>query len=133
VVIQCAAVADFRPSVESKQKIKKTAARVSLELEPTPDILEELGRKRGDRLLVGFAAETENLREYARRKLEAKNCDMVVANLVGQPESGFEADSNEVVLVLRSGEFVPLPLASKREIADGILTEIAKLRQWVRE
>jgi phosphopantothenoylcysteine synthetase/decarboxylase len=56
-----------------------------------------------------------------------------VANLVGQPESGFEADSNEVVLVLRSGEFVPLPLASKREIADGILTEIAKLRQWVRE
>jgi phosphopantothenoylcysteine decarboxylase / phosphopantothenate---cysteine ligase len=133
VVIQCAAVADFRPSVESKQKIKKTAARVSLELEPTPDILEELGRKRGDRLLVGFAAETENLREYARRKLEAKNCDMVVANLVGQPESGFEADSNEVVLVLRSGEFVPLPLASKREIADGILTAIAKLRQWVRE
>jgi phosphopantothenoylcysteine decarboxylase/phosphopantothenate--cysteine ligase len=133
VVIQCAAVADFRPSVQSKHKIRKTAARVSMDLEPTPDILAELGQKRGSRLLIGFAAETENLRESARRKLEAKNCDMVVANLVGQPESGFEADSNEVVLVLRTGEFFPLALASKREIADGILTEMLKLRQWVRQ
>ncbi len=132
VVIQCAAVADFRPSVESKHKIKKTAARLSLELEPTPDILAELGQKRGNRLLIGFAAETENLRESARRKLDAKNCDMVVANLVGQPDSGFEADANEVVLVLRSGEFIPLPRASKREIANGILTEIVKLHRWVR-
>jgi phosphopantothenoylcysteine decarboxylase / phosphopantothenate---cysteine ligase len=132
VVVQCAAVADFRPSVESKHKIKKTAARVSLELEPTPDILAELGQKRGNRLLIGFAAETENLCESARRKLEAKDCDMVVANLVGQPGSGFEADANEVVLVLRSGEFVPLARASKREIADGILSEIVKLRRWVR-
>ena len=70
------------------QKIKKTAARLSLELDPTPDILAELGRKKGDRLLVGFAAETENLEEEARRKLEAKNCDMVVANLVGRPKAG---------------------------------------------
>ncbi len=84
VVIKCAAVADFRPSTESKQKIKKTSARVSLELDPTPDILAELGRRRGDRLLIGFAAETENLEKEARRKLETKNCDMVVANLVGQ-------------------------------------------------
>jgi phosphopantothenoylcysteine decarboxylase/phosphopantothenate--cysteine ligase len=131
VVIKCAAVADFRPSAESKQKIKKTSTRISLELDPTPDILAELGRKRGDRLLIGFAAETENLEREARRKLETKNCDMVVANLVGQAETGFESDLNEVALVLRTGEFLPLPRASKREIADQILGQILKLRQPV--
>jgi phosphopantothenoylcysteine decarboxylase / phosphopantothenate---cysteine ligase len=129
VVIKCAAVADFRPSVESKQKIKKTSARVSLELEPTPDILAELGRKRGDRLLIGFAAETQNLQEEARWKLETKNCDMVVANLVGKSDTGFESDANEVLLALRTGEFIPLARASKREIADQILGQILKLRR----
>jgi phosphopantothenoylcysteine decarboxylase/phosphopantothenate--cysteine ligase len=129
VVIKCAAVADFRPSVEAKQKIKKTSARVSLELDPTPDILAELGRKRGDRLLIGFAAETENLEREARRKLESKNCDMIVANLVGRAETGFESDVNEVALVLRTGEFIELPRASKREIADQILGQILKLRR----
>src|SRR5580658_9642518 len=131
VVIKCAAVADFRPSAESKKKIKKTSARLSLELDPTPDILAELGRRRGDRLLIGFAAETENLEQEARRKLETKNCDMVVANLVGQAETGFESDVNEVALVLRTGEFIPLPRASKREIADQILSQILKLRRAV--
>jgi phosphopantothenoylcysteine decarboxylase / phosphopantothenate---cysteine ligase len=131
VVIMCAAVADFRPSAESKQKIKKTSARISLELDPTPDILAELGRKRGDRLLIGFAAETENLEREARRKLESKNCDMVVANLVGQAETGFESDMNEVALALRTGEFIPLPRASKREIGDQILSRILKLRRAV--
>src|SRR6202050_1949992 len=124
VVIKCAAVADFRPSAESKQKIKKTSARISLELDPTPDILAELGRKRGDRLLIGFAAETQNLEEEARRKLETKNCDMVVANLVGKSDTGFESDTNEAVLALRTGEFIPLARASKREIADQILSQI---------
>jgi phosphopantothenoylcysteine decarboxylase/phosphopantothenate--cysteine ligase len=131
VVIKCAAVADFCPSTESKQKIKKTSARISLELDPTPDILAELGRERGDRLLIGFAAETENLEREARRKLETKNCDMVVANLVGQSETGFESDLNEVALALRTGEFIPLPRASKREIADQILSQILKLRRAV--
>jgi phosphopantothenoylcysteine decarboxylase/phosphopantothenate--cysteine ligase len=135
VVIKCAAVADFRPSSESKQKIKKTSARISLELDPTPDILAELGaalgKRRGDRLLIGFAAETENLEREARRKLETKNCDMVVANLVGQSETGFESDVNEVALALRTGEFIPLPRASKREIADQILSQILKLRRAV--
>jgi phosphopantothenoylcysteine decarboxylase / phosphopantothenate---cysteine ligase len=129
VVIKCAAVADFRPSVESKQKIKKTYARISFELEPTPDILAELGRKRGDRLLIGFAAETENLEAEARRKLETKNCDMVVANLVGNSDTGFESDSNEVVLALRTGEFIPLARASKREIAEQILSRILKIKK----
>jgi phosphopantothenoylcysteine decarboxylase/phosphopantothenate--cysteine ligase len=129
VIVKCAAVADFKPSTEAKQKIKKTAARISLELDPTPDILAELGRKRGERLLIGFAAETQNLEQEARRKLETKNCDMVVANLVGQPGTGFEADSNEVALALRSGEFIPLGRASKVEIAGLILDQILKLRR----
>jgi len=127
VIVKCAAVADYRPVRQSPQKIKKTDAPVLLELERTPDILAELGQKRGNRLLIGFAAETENLRDYATQKLKSKNCDMVVANLVGQPDSGFESDSNEVLLALKSGEFIPIAKASKSEIADKILNEVVKL------
>jgi phosphopantothenoylcysteine decarboxylase/phosphopantothenate--cysteine ligase len=130
-IIKCAAVADFRIADVPKQKIKKTAARISLELDPTPDILAELGRKKGDRLLIGFAAETENLRQEARRKLEVKNCDMVVGNLVGEAaDTGFESDSNEVLLALRSGEFIEVPRASKRDVAQKILDQILHLRRW---
>jgi len=128
IVIKSAAVADFHLSRVHEQKIKKTAARVSLELDPTPDILAELGRNKGDRLLIGFAAETQNLQQEARRKLESKNCDMVVGNLVGGAETGFESDQNEVVLVMRTGEVLPLPRASKREVADRIFDEAVKLR-----
>ena len=128
IVIKSAAVADFHLSKVPDQKVKKTAARISIELDPTPDILAELGRKKGDRILVGFAAETQNVQQEARRKLEAKNCDMVVGNLVGGSETGFESDYNEVVLALRTGETVPLPRASKREVADRIFDEILKLR-----
>ncbi|HEY1338492.1 MAG TPA: bifunctional phosphopantothenoylcysteine decarboxylase/phosphopantothenate--cysteine ligase CoaBC [Bryobacteraceae bacterium] len=128
IVIKAAAVADFHLSKVPDQKVKKTAARVSMELDPTPDILAELGRKKGDRLLIGFAAETQNLEQEARRKLESKNCDMIVGNLVGGTDSGFESDHNEVVLALRTGEMIRLPLASKREIADRIFDEALKLR-----
>jgi phosphopantothenoylcysteine decarboxylase/phosphopantothenate--cysteine ligase len=127
IVVKAAAVADFHLSRVPDQKVKKTAARLSLELDPTPDILSELGRKKGDRLLIGFAAETENLQREARRKLESKNCDMIVGNLVGG-ETGFESDENEVVLALRTGETVALPRASKRAIADRIFDEALKLR-----
>ena len=129
IVIKSAAVADFHLSKVPGQKVKKTAARVSLELDPTPDILAELGRKKGDRLLIGFAAETENLVQEARRKCESKNCDMVVGNFVGgASDSGFESDQNEVVLVRRSGDPIEIPRASKREIAGRIFDEILKLR-----
>jgi phosphopantothenoylcysteine decarboxylase/phosphopantothenate--cysteine ligase len=128
IIIKAAAVADFHLAKIPPQKIKKTAARLSLELDPTPDILAELGRKKGDRLLVGFAAETENLQGETRRKLEAKNCDMVVGNLVGGEETGFETDQNEVLLALRTGELIAVPRASKREVADRIFDEILKLR-----
>jgi phosphopantothenoylcysteine decarboxylase/phosphopantothenate--cysteine ligase len=122
-------VADFHLSKPPERKIKKTAARISLELDPTPDILAELGRKKGDRLLIGFAAETENLRQEARRKLESKNCDMVVGNLVGVAGAGFESDENEVILALRTGETIALERAPKREIADRIFDEARKLRR----
>ena len=129
MIVKAAAVADYHRANPPQQKEKKTAARLSLELDPTPDILAELGRKKGDRLLVGFAAETENLVEEARRKLESKNCDMVVANLVSARTGiGFESDENEVVLVLRTGESIPVRRAPKREIAHRIFDEMIKLR-----
>lgn len=133
IVIKAAAVADFHLSTVPQQKIKKTAARLSLELDPTPDILAELGRDKKNWLLIGFAAETENLEREARRKLETKNCDMIVANLVGGDETGFESDQNEIALALRTGEFLTLPRASKRELADEILTQALHLRQALAE
>jgi phosphopantothenoylcysteine decarboxylase/phosphopantothenate--cysteine ligase len=128
IVIKSAAVADFHLSSIPEQKVKKTAARMSLELDPTPDILAEVGRNKTHQLLIGFAAETQNLAQEARRKLESKNCDMVVGNLVGTSDIGFESDQNEVVLALRTGETVKVPRASKREIADRIFDEALKLR-----
>jgi phosphopantothenoylcysteine decarboxylase/phosphopantothenate--cysteine ligase len=128
MVIKAAAVADYHRANPPRQKVKKTAARLSLELDPTPDILAEVGRKKGDRLLVGFAAETENLIEEARRKMQSKNCDMVVANLVSQQGIGFESDENEVTLVLRTGETIPVQRAPKIAIAHRIFDEMMKLR-----
>ncbi len=120
IVVKAAAVADYHLSAVPDQKVKKTATRFSLELDPTPDILAEVGKKKTDQLLIGFAAETQNLIEEARRKLKTKNCDMVVANLVNREDIGFESDDNEVVLVTRTGDPVHLARAPKREIADQI-------------
>jgi phosphopantothenoylcysteine decarboxylase/phosphopantothenate--cysteine ligase len=128
IIVKAAAVADFYLPRVPAQKMKKSAARMSLELDPTPDILAELGRKKQDRLLIGFAAETENLAKEARRKLESKNCDMIVGNLVAREDVGFETEDNEVVLVLRTGETISLPKASKREVAGRIFDQVLKLR-----
>jgi len=128
IIIKSAAVADYYVANPSPQKVKKTAARVSIELEPTPDILAEVGRMKGDRLLVGFAAETENLIAEARRKLATKNCDLLVANLVSDAAIGFESDVNEVTLVSRTGETIPIERAPKRVVAGKIFDAIAKLR-----
>jgi phosphopantothenoylcysteine decarboxylase/phosphopantothenate--cysteine ligase len=127
MVIKCAAVADFHVASVPEHKIKKTMARLSMELEPTVDILAELGRNKGEWLLIGFAAETENLKQEAQRKLTEKNCDMIVGNLVGQSETGFESDNNEVLLVTKSGA-TEVPKATKREVAERILTEALTLR-----
>jgi phosphopantothenoylcysteine decarboxylase/phosphopantothenate--cysteine ligase len=128
IIIKAAAVADYHRSDAPQYKVKKTAARMSIELDPTVDILAELGRKKGDRLLIGFAAETENLIAEARRKLESKNCDMVVANLVSQEGIGFDSNENEVVLVTRTSDPLSVPRAPKRAIAARILDETMKLR-----
>jgi phosphopantothenoylcysteine decarboxylase/phosphopantothenate--cysteine ligase len=135
MIVKAAAVADYHRANPPAKKEKKTAARLSLELDPTPDILAELGGKKGDRLLVGFAAETDNLIAEARRKLETKNCDMIVANLVApqtqgaeEDGTGFDSDENEVVLVTHSGEPIPVRRAAKRLIARRIFDEMIKLR-----
>ena len=129
IVIKAAAVADYHIPNPSKQKMKKTAARLSLDLEPTPDILAEVGTKKGDRLLIGFAAETDNMIEEARRKMQQKNCDMVVGNVVSEDMgTGFESDENEVVLVTRTGETIPVERASKRAVAGRIFDEALRLR-----
>jgi phosphopantothenoylcysteine decarboxylase/phosphopantothenate--cysteine ligase len=127
IVIKSAAVADYYRPNPPEQKVKKTPARLSVELEPTPDILAEVGRNKGDRLLIGFAAETQNLIAEARRKCETKNCDMVVANLVADQSIGFESDLNEVTLVLRTGETIVVERAPKRVVAGKILDAISKL------
>ncbi|HEU0138363.1 MAG TPA: bifunctional phosphopantothenoylcysteine decarboxylase/phosphopantothenate--cysteine ligase CoaBC [Bryobacteraceae bacterium] len=128
IIVKSAAVADYRAAKVPEQKLKKTATRLSLELDPTPDILAELGQKKGDRLLIGFAAETEHLVEEARRKLKSKNCDMIAANLVGQDNTGFESDENEVVLALSTGEAINIPRGSKRAVAERIFDEALRLR-----
>lgn len=128
IIIKSAAVADYHLAEIPQQKMKKTATRLTLELEPTPDILAAVGKVKGDRLLIGFAAETQNLLDEARRKLTSKNCDMVVANLVSQKGIGFESDQNEVTLVPRYGDPIQLRRAEKREIAEQIFDHVLTLR-----
>jgi phosphopantothenoylcysteine decarboxylase/phosphopantothenate--cysteine ligase len=128
IIVKSAAVADYYVASVPQQKLKKTAARLSLELDPTPDILAEIGEKKGDRLLVGFAAETENLVEEARRKMLSKHCDMLVANLVNREGLGFEADNNEVEIITRGGKTAHAGPAGKRQVAEQILDQVALLR-----
>jgi phosphopantothenoylcysteine decarboxylase/phosphopantothenate--cysteine ligase len=128
IIVKAAAVADYHRADAPKYKVKKTAARMSIELDPTVDILADLGRNKGDRLLIGFAAETENLIGEARRKLESKNCDMVVANLVSREGIGFDSNENEVVLVTRTSDPIQVSRAPKKAIAARILDETMKLR-----
>lgn len=128
IIVKAAAVADYHLREVPQQKVKKPAGRVSMELEPTTDILAEIGKQKGDRLLIGFAAETENLLEEARRKLKTKNCDMVVANLVGREGSGFDADTNEVLFVTGPDEPVHVGPASKIEVAHRILDQVPSLQ-----
>ncbi len=119
LVIAAAAVADYRPSQAADEKIKKQPGILSIELEPTPDILAEVGRLKGERFLVGFAAETENVAENARKKLAAKNCDLIVANPVGDAAegTGFDSEENQGWLIDAAGGATALPPMSKRRMA----------------
>jgi phosphopantothenoylcysteine decarboxylase / phosphopantothenate---cysteine ligase len=132
IIIKNAAVADYYVSNIPRQKLKKTGAHLSLELDPTPDILAEIGQQKGDRLLIGFAAETQNVLEEARRKMMSKNCDMLVANRVDREGLGFDADQNEVEMITRSGQAIHAGPANKTEIAARILDQIATLRPSIR-
>ncbi|WP_144548956.1 bifunctional phosphopantothenoylcysteine decarboxylase/phosphopantothenate--cysteine ligase CoaBC [Bacillus sp. X1(2014)] len=127
VVIKTAAVADYRPKTSYEHKVKKQAGDSSIELERTKDILMELGKRKKNQVLVGFAAETENVEEYARKKLAAKNADMIVANNVKAEGAGFGTDTNIVTLYKRSGNPVDLPLMSKSNVAKMIIEEITSL------
>ncbi|MGM9539653.1 bifunctional phosphopantothenoylcysteine decarboxylase/phosphopantothenate--cysteine ligase CoaBC, partial [Anaerovibrio sp.] len=130
IVIKAAAVADYRVRNVSDQKIKKNDAELTLVLEKNPDILKELGEmKQPHQTLVGFAAETQNLLQYARGKLEKKNLDMIVANDVSKPQAGFNVDTNLIKLLKRDGSIEELPLMSKKELAYIILDRVMELRK----
>jgi phosphopantothenoylcysteine decarboxylase/phosphopantothenate--cysteine ligase len=135
VFIAAAAVADYRPASRAGNKLKKTGEALTLALEPTPDILEEVSRTRRDGLLVvGFAAETERVVENARSKLERKNLDAVVANDLTQDGAGFDKDTNVITLLTRDREHPDtLPLMSKLDAAHRILDEVARLRKAERQ
>ncbi len=129
IIVKAAAVADYRPKNRSAGKIKKSADALVLELEKNPDILSEVGGVKGDRVLVGFAAETCELVENARKKLAGKNLDMVVANDIGQPGAGFHVDTNIAKLLYRDGRVEELSLMGKDEMAAIILDRVAELRK----
>jgi phosphopantothenoylcysteine decarboxylase/phosphopantothenate--cysteine ligase len=126
VVVGAAAPADYAPAAPASQKLKKARQLLAIELRPTPDILAECGRrKKAGRVLVGFAAETENLITNARAKLKAKHLDMIVANDVSSDEVGFEADQNAGHLLLAEGDTIELPMMAKSAFAERIMDVIA--------
>lgn len=128
IAVFAAAVADYRPAERSSKKIKRGKEALTLRLEPNPDILAGAAREKGERLVVGFAAETENVAENARKKLTQKNADLIVANDVGAEGAGFDGDTNIVTLFSRDGRDLPLPRMSKAEVAQRILDEALRLR-----
>jgi len=129
IIIKAAAVADYRPALRADAKIKKTAAPKTLELIKNPDILAELGKNKGERLLVGFAAETCDLLKNAAKKLAEKNLDMVVANDISQAGAGFHVDTNIVKLLFCGGRVEELPIMGKDELADVILDRVVDVRE----
>jgi phosphopantothenoylcysteine decarboxylase/phosphopantothenate--cysteine ligase len=126
--IFAAAVADYRPAEMIEHKIKRNKEPFTLVLEHNPDILATAASVKGNRVIVGFAAETENLAENARKKLTAKNADMIVANDVTAEGGGFDYDTNIVTLFARDGRDLPLPRMNKTEVAQRILDEVVRLR-----
>ncbi|HYL69508.1 MAG TPA: phosphopantothenoylcysteine decarboxylase, partial [Candidatus Limnocylindria bacterium] len=133
IAVLAAAVADYRPAAVEEKKIKRGEGSFILELEPTPDILAELGRERGQdhprRVLVGFAAETDRVAENARQKLARKGADMIVANDVTQEGAGFDTDTNIVTLFIRDGREIPLPKMTKLDVANRILDQVLEIQR----
>ena len=126
IVIKTAAVADFRPKAAAGQKIKRKGA-MTLELEPTADILAEIARRKTSQLVIGFAAETEKVLENARKKLASKSLDAIVVNDVSHEGVGFDSDRNAVTIISQS-DVVAVPETSKWEVAHRVLDQVVKLR-----
>ncbi|WP_130296954.1 bifunctional phosphopantothenoylcysteine decarboxylase/phosphopantothenate--cysteine ligase CoaBC [Fictibacillus sp. BK138] len=127
IVIKCAAVADYTPVTVHANKFKKKNDTWTIELKKTDDILKELGERKEHQILVGFAAETENLEDYAKDKLVRKNLDMVVGNDVSKEGSGFGSDTNEIIMIKKDGSKRPLPILSKEQAAHEILEEVMEM------
>ena len=127
IVIKTAAVCDYRPKSTAGQKMKRKGP-MTLELEPTPDILKDISLKKGTQILVGFAAETENVLENARQKLVSKNLDAIVVNDVSREGVGFDSERNAVTIITRD-EVVEVPETTKWEVAQRVLDQVVKLRQ----
>jgi len=132
VAILAAAVADYRPVETHTQKMKRSKSAITVQFEPTRDILAEIAKSKGNRLVVGFAAETDHVAENARKKLEAKNVDLIVANDVTAEGAGFDVDTNKVTLFARDARDLALPRMAKSEAAHKILDEIIRLRGALR-
>ena len=126
IVIKTAAVADYRPKHTASQKIKRKGT-MTLELEPTTDILAEIARKKDSQIVVGFAAETENALENARQKLSSKSLDAIVANDVSREGVGFDSDRNTVTIITHD-DVIEVPESTKWEVAQRVLDEIVRLR-----
>jgi phosphopantothenoylcysteine decarboxylase/phosphopantothenate--cysteine ligase len=126
VVIKTAAVADYTPEVTYDHKVKKTDGSLSIPLKRTEDILLSLGKKKTHQLLVGFAAETDKVEEYAKGKLQKKNADFIVANNVTLEGAGFGTDTNIVTIYNRNGEIKPLPKMTKKQVAKEVLAEVSR-------
>jgi len=127
IIIKAAAVADYRPNSIAQDKIKKSSETLTLELVKNPDILAELGKLKGDRILIGFAAESKDLLDNAKAKLAKKNLDLIVANDITQPGAGFNHDTNIVKLLLGNGEVKDLPILPKDEVAHRILNQAIRI------
>ncbi|MCY8231907.1 bifunctional phosphopantothenoylcysteine decarboxylase/phosphopantothenate--cysteine ligase CoaBC [Priestia endophytica] len=127
VVIKSAAVADYHPKVTFGQKMKKKDGDLAIEMERTTDILKTLGQKKAGQLLVGFAAETEHVEEYAMKKLQTKNADLIVANNISTEGAGFGGDTNIVTLFYKDGHHQDLPLLSKKDVSERIMNEVVNL------
>ncbi len=127
VIVKTAAVSDYRPHTTAPQKIKKGEEELILKLVKNQDILKELGRRKTNQILVGFAAETQSLEKHAGEKLEKKNLDIIVGNLVNIPASGFQTDTNKVTLFFRNGTQEDLPVMEKEEVAQILLDRISDI------
>ena len=126
VAFGAAAVADYRPVQVATAKIKKDGGSLRLELEPTPDILAEIKARYPGLFCVGFAAETQDMETYARKKVAEKNLDMIAANLIGPPDSGFVSDTNRMTLFFADGSREELDVMDKQAVAHLILDRIVE-------